>query len=134
MSADTFTKRQREIALRIRMQEVEEINEAKRDAPAELYLQKLMWDLYTAHKDKRTVTMGAACAAIPLKHPSMQRKYVQLAHSQGLVIFRPHGIDGRRTRVLPTAKLIKQVDDEILRMCNEFIALVKEFKSAGDKP
>jgi len=124
-----YSDAQKQVAFQKKQKEIDrlwrELREASEDAYH--YLHKLMFELYEVDKAGRSMTMGQACAAIPARHASTCKKYIEYAKSEKLVTYRRHPVDKRKVLIVPTTKLIELVENEILNECREIDEISRDF-------
>jgi hypothetical protein len=124
-----FNQRQLAIAFAARKAELDELWRELMDAEEDVYkyLRKLMFDLYSAASQGRSLTVGQACRAIPAKHNETCKKYMDFAVAENLIVIRKSPTDSRKKIVTPTDKLLRLVEKEAELKCSELKAIAPDF-------
>lgn len=92
-----------------------------------LHVDRLLMNIYVAHKSNRYISKMQACRMIPAEHVDTCKKYVEEAERLNFIRFERDPKDGRRTNVVPTREFLDYVGDAARRRLDE----VKDIISAS---
>lgn len=104
------------LVARIILRQAQELLEMmKKGDGSKVFIYPMMLKLREMESEGEMMTLGEAYEYIPAKHLKTSKKYMEQAEKDGLVLFKPHPFDKRKTVVVPTKKLLEEVDEEIKR-------------------
>jgi hypothetical protein len=89
-----------------------------------LHVDRLLMNIYLAHKNGRYISKTQACRMIPAEHVNTCKKYVNEAVRLRFVEFRDDPLDKRRKNVVPTAEFLEYVGQAARHQLDEVSKII----------
>ena len=98
---------------------IEEIKASTPDEKFVVHVDRLLLNIYLAHKRGKYITKTQACRMIPAEHINTCNKYVNEAVRLGFIDFKVDADDKRRKNVVPTEEFLEYVGQTAQRNLDE---------------